>query len=127
VTLLGDAAHPMLPIGAQAGSQAVVDARVLAFALATAPTAARALEQYDAQRRPTMTAVTLKNRAFGPAIVMEIAEQRAPAGFKNVEDVIARRDLEEISRAYKIEAGFEPETLNKRPSLNVPRAARMAG
>ena len=31
VTLLGDAAHPMYPIGANGGSQAVVDARVLAW------------------------------------------------------------------------------------------------
>ena len=67
VTLLGDAAHPMLPIGAQAGSQAIVDARVLAFALATTPTSERALEQYEAQRRPIMNAVTSKNRQFGPA------------------------------------------------------------
>ena len=62
VTLLGDAAHPMRPIGAQAGSQAIVDARVFAFALATGPTLERALEQYEAQRRPIMNAVTLKNR-----------------------------------------------------------------
>lgn len=36
VTLIGDAAHPMQPVGAQAGSQAIVDARVLAAALVTA-------------------------------------------------------------------------------------------
>jgi 5-methylphenazine-1-carboxylate 1-monooxygenase len=34
VTLLGDAAHPMYPVGANGGSQAVVDARVLADELA---------------------------------------------------------------------------------------------
>ena len=33
VTLLGDAAHPMQPIGAQAGSQAIIDGRVLTAAL----------------------------------------------------------------------------------------------
>ena len=33
VTLIGDAAHPMQPVGAQAGSQAVVDGRVLAASL----------------------------------------------------------------------------------------------
>ena len=91
ITLLGDAAHPMWAIGAQAGSQAIVDARVLAFALATAPTAEQALEQYEALRRPDMTAVTLRNREWGPTIVMQIAEQRAPDGFRNIEDVITRR------------------------------------
>ena len=99
VTLLGDAAHPMWAVGAQAGSQAIVDARVLAFALATAPTSERALELYEAQRRPIMNAVSLKNREFGPTIVMEIAEQRAPNGFNNIEDVIAHHELEQISRA----------------------------
>ena len=119
VTLLGDAAHPMLPIGAQAGSQAIVDARVLAFALATAPTSELALQRYETQRRPIMNAVTLKNRKFGPAIVMEIAERRAPQGFDNIEDVITHRELADISLAYKIEAGFDPEALNQRPSLTV--------
>jgi len=66
VTLLGDAAHPMLPIGAQAGSQAIVDARVLALALANARTVERALQLYEEQRRPTMNAVTMRNRKFAP-------------------------------------------------------------
>ena len=35
VTLIGDAAHPMQPIGSQAGSQAIIDARVLTQALIT--------------------------------------------------------------------------------------------
>ena len=121
ITLLGDAAHPMRPIGAQAGSQAVVDARVLAFALASEPTAERALKLYDQQGRPTMNAVTMKNRKFGPAILMELAERRAPQGFRDIEEVISRRGLEEISLAYKIEAGFDPATINHRPSLIVRR------
>jgi 5-methylphenazine-1-carboxylate 1-monooxygenase len=126
VTLLGDAAHPTWPIGAQAGSQAVVDARVLAFALAGAPTLEQALAQYEAQRLPAMNAVTLRNREFGPAVVMELAEQRAPDGFTTVEDVIPRRELERISLGYKIEAGLEPEALNQRPSLTVRPAVRCA-
>lgn len=119
VTLVGDAAHTMLPIGAQAGSQAIVDARVLAFALATTRMAERALELYEQQRRPIMNAVTMRNRKFGPAIVMEIAEQRAPQGFKNIEDVMTHRELADIALAYKVEAGFDPAALNQRASLTV--------
>jgi 5-methylphenazine-1-carboxylate 1-monooxygenase len=119
VTLLGDAAHPMLPIGAQAGSQAIVDARVLAFMLATTFPYERALEHYEAQRRPIMNTVTLKNREFGPAIIMEIAEHRAPNGFENIDDVITRAELEEIARKYKIDAGFDQNGLISRPSLTV--------
>jgi 5-methylphenazine-1-carboxylate 1-monooxygenase len=119
VTLLGDAAHPMRPVGAQAGSQAVIDARVLAFALAKAATPERALEQYDAHRRPTMNAVVMRNREFGPAVIMELAEKRAPHGFSDIEHVISRRELKEISRAYKTEAGFDPAELNQRHSLTI--------
>jgi len=38
----------------------------------------------------------VRNRKFGPAIVMELAEQRAPRGFDNIEDVITRRELEDL-------------------------------
>ena len=54
MTLVGDAAHTMVPTGAQAGSQAIVDARVLAFVLATTRPLDRALERYEEQRRPIM-------------------------------------------------------------------------
>ena len=121
VTLVGDAAHPMRPHGAQAGSQAILDARVLAFALARQHTVEQALEVYDRERRPIMNAVTMRNREFGPTIVMELAEQRAPKGFANIQDVISRRELGEIARAYKAEAGFDPAAVNSRPSLTPHR------
>jgi 2-polyprenyl-6-methoxyphenol hydroxylase-like FAD-dependent oxidoreductase len=54
ITLLGDAAHPMHPIGSQAGSQAIVDARVLTTALRSAASPIDALRRYDAERRPMM-------------------------------------------------------------------------
>jgi 2-polyprenyl-6-methoxyphenol hydroxylase-like FAD-dependent oxidoreductase len=54
VTLLGDAAHPMQPIGSQAGSQAILDARTLTRALAETDDPVAALERYDAERRPAM-------------------------------------------------------------------------
>ena len=100
---------------------------VLAFVLAEASAPERGLEQYEARRRPTMNAVTLRNREFGPAIAMELVEQRAPQGFGNIEEVITRRELEPISLAYKVEAGFDPTTLNQRPSLTVRRTVPLAG
>src|SRR5262249_28205710 len=54
VTLIGDAAHPMQPIGAQAGSQAVVDGRVLTAALVTAKQPEEALLRFPDERLPTM-------------------------------------------------------------------------
>jgi 5-methylphenazine-1-carboxylate 1-monooxygenase len=124
VTLLGDAAHPMRPIGSQAGSQAVVDARVLALTLATAGSIEDGLAAYERERLPVMNAIILKNREFGPSVIMDMAEERAPNGFANIEDVIPRRELEEISRSFKVAAGFEPEDLNRRASfavLHIPK------
>lgn len=123
ITLLGDAAHPMRPIGSQAGTQAVVDARVLTQALAEAGGDVRAgLQRYDDERRPVMNEVVLRNREYGPEIVMQMAEERAPGGFARIEDVIPRQELEEIARSFKVAAGFDPETLNNRRSYDV-RAA----
>jgi len=116
-TLLGDAAHAMRPVGSQAGSQAVVDARVLAAALANESDPMAALAAYDAIRRPAMNEVILRNRQYGPEIVMQMAEDRAPGGFARIEDVIPRRELEEIAASFKRAAGFDPETLNRQKSL----------
>ena len=111
VTLLGDAAHPMYPVGSNGASQAIVDARVLARELALQPTIEQALEAYDAQRRPRTAAVVLANRHVGPEKCMEIVEERAPDGFTNLDAVISRQELEEISANYKRLAGFDLDTL----------------
>jgi 2-polyprenyl-6-methoxyphenol hydroxylase-like FAD-dependent oxidoreductase len=119
VTLLGDAAHPMYPVGSNGASQAIIDARVLARELALQPTSAAALAAYDEQRRPATAAVVLANRDVGPEKCMEIVEQRAPEGFAALEDVISQAELETIARSYKLTAGFDPDVLNNRPSLSV--------
>ncbi len=116
VTLLGDAAHPMLPTGSQAGSQAVVDARVLAQALLAEPTIEGALKSYEIQRLKPMAAITLKNRELGPELAMQIAEDRAPDGFHNVEEVISREEMAAITENYKRSAGFDSASVNTRPS-----------
>ena len=120
VTLLGDAAHPMQPIGSQAGSQAIVDARVLTAALLAASNPVEALARYDAERRPVMNDITLRNRRFGPEAAMQLAEERAPNGFARIDDVISRADLEEITRSFSAAAGLDAETVNKRPSFVSP-------
>ena len=119
VTLLGDAAHPMYPVGSNGASQAIIDARVLARELALQPSIERAVAAYDAARRPATAAVVQANRQVGPEQCMELVEQRAPNGFTNLDDVISQRELEEISRSYKRTAGFDPDVLNNRPSLSV--------
>ena len=60
VTLLGDAAHPMYPVGANGGSQAIVDARVLANELHGDPDGG--LRAYENDRRAATADVIAANR-----------------------------------------------------------------
>ena len=119
VTLLGDAAHPMYPVGSNGASQAIIDARVLARELALQPSVTQAVAAYDAARRPATAAVVQANRKVGPEQCMEIVAERAPNGFTNLDEVISQQELEDIALSYKRTAGFDPATLNSRPSLSV--------
>ncbi|MFJ4046256.1 flavin-dependent oxidoreductase [Microbacterium sp. NPDC089987] len=121
-TLLGDAAHAMYPNGSNGGSQAILDARTLAFHLATEPDIDPALAAYEHARRPAMTELLATTRATGPERVMQIARERAPEGFADVHDVISAEELEEVANGYKRAAGFHPSTLNERASLSAVRA-----
>jgi 5-methylphenazine-1-carboxylate 1-monooxygenase len=121
VILLGDAAHPMYPVGSNGGSQAILDARTLARELALQPDVDSALAAYESIRRPATSAVVLSNRQVGAELPMEIVAQRAPDGFENIADVVSREELEEMSSRYKQLAGFDPNILNNQPSLSVIR------
>jgi 2-polyprenyl-6-methoxyphenol hydroxylase-like FAD-dependent oxidoreductase len=101
VTLLGDAAHPMYPIGSNGASQAILDADALARALDGHPTPQAALAGYEAERLPVTAAIVRANRGNGPEHCMQLAEERAPDGFERIEDVFAPGELETMSRVYQ--------------------------
>ena len=113
VTLLGDAAHPMYPIGSNGASQAILDAACLADQLAGERDAVSALAAYDAIRRPATAQIVHMNRANGPEQVMQLAEERAPDGFDDIHTVIPREELEEIAARYKQTAGFTLADVNR--------------
>ena len=117
VTLMGDAAHPMYPIGSNGASQAILDARVLTREiLAHGPTDA-ALLAYEAERRPATTDLVMLNRRNGPEQVMQLVEERAPNGYDVVTDVLSQQELEDIAANYKRVAGFQVEALNAKPPI----------
>jgi 2-polyprenyl-6-methoxyphenol hydroxylase-like FAD-dependent oxidoreductase len=117
VTLLGDAAHPMYPIGSNGASQAILDARVLAGCLRSHADVPAALAKYEAVRRPATSAIVLANRQQGPEECMTLAEARAPGGFERIEDVVSHEELSAIAEKYKQLCGFSVDELNERPSL----------
>lgn len=106
VTLLGDAAHPMYPIGSNGASQAIIDALTLADLLAGTHDIDAALRAYDDERRPKTAAIVMSNRQHGPERMLDIAYERAPDGFADVHDVFAEGEREAIAAQYKQVAGF---------------------
>ena len=117
LTLLGDAAHAMYPIGSNGASQAILDARVLTRELRDKGQTPAALEAYEAERRPATAKIVLANRGNGPEQVMQLVEQRAPDGFADIADVLSTDELEQTAAAYKRIAGFDKEALNTRPPI----------
>lgn len=114
VTLMGDAAHPMYPIGSNGASQAIIDARVLTRAIAGRGLTADALQLYEAERRPATTRIVHANRGNGPDQVMELVEERCGGVFDDISEVLSKEELVETADVYKKIAGFDVDTLNNR-------------
>ena len=109
VTLLGDAAHPMLPRGSNGAGQAILDAICLAEQLAARGVGPEALADYDAIRNAATAKVVLANRTTPPdAILREVHERSGDKPFARVEDVVSREALARIADAYKQVAGLGP-------------------
>lgn len=112
VTLLGDAAHPMYPVGSNGASQAILDADALTNALIEEADIDAALERYDQKRLPATAKVVLQNRQKGPDFIMDMMEERFPNGFST--DEIPHDELAQIMEHYKQVAGFDIKTLNEK-------------
>jgi 2-polyprenyl-6-methoxyphenol hydroxylase-like FAD-dependent oxidoreductase len=113
VTLLGDAAHPMYPVGSNGASQAILDARCLADALAASEHPRAALAAYEADRLPKTAEIVRNNRKGGPEGVIDEVERRAPDGFEDIDDVLSHAEREAIVRGYAQLAGFAKEQVNR--------------
>ena len=107
ITLLGDAAHPMVPRGSNGAGQAILDAVCLAERLAERGVGAQALAEYDAIRNPATAKVVLANRSTPPdAILREVHERSGDKPFARIEDVVSREELARIAERYKEVAGL---------------------
>jgi 2-polyprenyl-6-methoxyphenol hydroxylase-like FAD-dependent oxidoreductase len=119
VTLLGDAAHPMVPRGSNGAGQAILDARALASALTatliennTDPVAAFSI--YEKQRLEATTRIVLTNRSNPPdAILREVFQRTNDRPFAAIDDVISRDELVALSEGYKRIAGYSKEALRR--------------
>jgi 5-methylphenazine-1-carboxylate 1-monooxygenase len=112
VTLLGDAAHPMYPVGSNGASQGILDAAAVAEALSNEPDPVAAFKRYEAVRLEPTAMLVQTNRQHGPEMVMQLAEERAPEGIADVTSLFAPGELEKIASRYKTIAGFDRDKLN---------------
>ena len=111
-TLLGDAAHPMVPRGSNGAGQAILDARAMADCLSGTPDVPAALTRYEALRLPPTTQVVLANRRNPPdAILREVYERTGDKPFARIEDVISEAALRGIADRYKMVAGYDKKAL----------------
>ena len=110
ITLLGDAAHPMVPRGSNGAGQAILDAEALARALSRAPEdPVGALAAYDDLRRPATAQVVLTNRTSPPDAILRVVHERSgDRPFDDVEDVVPRAELQGIADAYRSVVGVSP-------------------
>jgi 2-polyprenyl-6-methoxyphenol hydroxylase-like FAD-dependent oxidoreductase len=116
VTLLGDAAHPMVPRGSNGAGQAILDARCLADLLASGAGPTAALRDYETRRLAATTQVVLTNRSNPPdAIIREVMERSGDRPFERIEDVIGHDELVAMSEAYKRVAGLARPTPDDAP------------
>ncbi|MET9555290.1 flavin-dependent oxidoreductase [Streptomyces sp. NPDC006645] len=113
VTLLGDAAHPMFPMGMNGGSQSVIDTRVLAWCLAGEPDPVAALRRYEELRRPAVNAIVLSNRELGPEEIIARAAERGGA--------LPADEAMRIANGYRTLARATVEQVNTHESWSVSR------
>ena len=117
VTLLGDAAHAMYPIGSNGASQGIIDARILTRELRDHGAMQGALQSYDNARREAVNAMVLANRGDGPDKILDIVAERAPDGTDDIESIMPLSELQAFADRYKTVTGMTIDELNKRPAI----------
>jgi 5-methylphenazine-1-carboxylate 1-monooxygenase len=110
-TLLGDAAHPMYPFGANGAAQAILDAKSLSENLASRIDPVTALKQYENDRLAPANKVVATNRSGGPEGVIDAVESRSSGGAVKADDILSFAEREAIVRGYAKIAGFAPSQL----------------
>ena len=120
ITLLGDAAHPMMPRGSNGAAQAIIDATTLAAVLSASADPRPALKRYETQRLAATSGVVIANRSISPDAILNVIEERTGGKtFDRIEDVISHEELVEWQERYKEVAGFAARDL-QRPREELP-------
>lgn len=120
VTLMGDAAHPMVPRGSNGAGQAILDAECLTTHLADPDNPVEAFKRYEAERLDATAKVVLTNRVAPPDIVIkEVLDRTGDKPFEDIDKVISKEELADFQRRYKEIAGYDLKTLQAKAGLSI--------
>ncbi|MFM0074434.1 flavin-dependent oxidoreductase [Paraburkholderia sediminicola] len=113
-TLLGDAAHPMMPRGSNGAAQAIIDATTLAGLLTDSNDWPQALVEYERRRLKATSDVVLANREIAPdAILLVVDERTGGKPFNDIDEVISHEERKQWQLRYKQVAGFSADSLTR--------------
>lgn len=116
ITLLGDAAHPMYPFGANGSAQAILDARALGRLCGSGGDPLEILKSYEAERLGPVNEVVAGNRSGGPERVIDEVESRIAnlpgQRFDDLEKVLPFPERDAIVNGYTKMAGFSTEQVS---------------
>ena len=119
VTLLGDAAHPLIPVSSSGAVHAIIDGRALAYALARQRDPVAGLKAFETDRLPKANRVVLASRENGPDEVLEIVRNECPDDADNIHDHVSEARLQSVIDEFRTRSGFAIETLNNSPSYTL--------
>ncbi len=113
VTLLGDAAHPMYPFGANGSAQAILDARTLGRLCGAGGDPSEFLQGYEAERLGPVNEVVAGNRTGGPERVIDEVEARIAdlpgQRFDDLDSILPFKERDAIVNGYSKLAGFSTD------------------
>lgn len=114
ITLLGDAAHPMMPRGSNGAAQAIIDGEVLAEMLVKDADWPKVLTDYENTRRVAVGNIVEANRGIAPDAILRVVEERTGGKpFDDINDIIPQAERDEWQARYKQTVGFAPDQLKK--------------
>ncbi len=118
VTLLGDAAHPLIPVSSSGAVHAIIDGRALAYALGSHDNPLDGLKAYEQDRLPKANKVVVASRNNGPDEVLEIVRQEC-GDADNIYEHVDRNRIQAVIDDFKEVSGFGIDTLNKLKSYDI--------
>ena len=119
VTLLGDAAHPLIPVSSSGAVHAIIDGRALAYAIAKHEDPLQALRAYEQDRLPKANQVVIASRQNGPDEVLEIVNDECPEDADDIYQYVERERLQAVIDDFKDRSGFNIDTLNNLDTYDV--------